>query len=113
VPIRPGDYKHADATLHEVLAGGPGWDWKTLSSFYTGGESYTGQLRALERYVRENPEVAAGRFVLAYHYLVLDNPNLAVDQLEEVVKLQPKDVLSATIVEALKKVNTGGPPKTP
>ncbi len=105
------DYKDADATLHEVLAGGPGWDWKTLSSFYTDAETYTKQLRALERYVRENPKDAAGRFVLAYHDLVLDSPNVAVDHLQEVVKLQPKDTLSATIVEALKKVNSGKPMK--
>ncbi len=101
------DYKEAAATLHEVLANGPGWDWKTLSSFYTGAETYTKQLRALERYLTENPEDAAGRFVLAYQYLVLDSRDVAVDQLKVVLKLQPTDTLSATIVEALKKANSG------
>ena len=29
-----GKHKDAAATLYAVLAGGPGWDWKTLSLFY-------------------------------------------------------------------------------
>ena len=52
-----GKYKDAAATLHAVLAAGPGWNWNTLSSLYTNAQIYTKQLRALEQYVKEQPEV--------------------------------------------------------
>jgi tetratricopeptide (TPR) repeat protein len=97
-----GKYQDAAATLYEVLAAAPGWDWNALSSFYTSAETYTPQLRALERYVRENPKDAAGRFVLAYHYLTLDERDAAVGQLREVVRLEPRDQVSAGLLEALK-----------
>ena len=69
-----GNYKDAAVTLRAVLAAGPGWDWKMLSSLYTNPQTYRKRARALEDYVRERPNDAAGRFVLAYHYLVLDEP---------------------------------------
>ena len=50
-----GDYQQAAATIHSVLAIGPGWDWTTLISLYTSVAIYTDQLRALETFVREHP----------------------------------------------------------
>jgi tetratricopeptide (TPR) repeat protein len=100
-------YTDAAAALYAVLADGPGWDWKTLSSFYSSATTYTKQLRALEEYVKEHPKDAAGRFVLAYHYLVLDERDAALSQLREVVKLQPKDKVSAGIVKVLEKAKDG------
>ena len=111
-----GNYKDAATTLRQVLAAGPGWDWKILSSFYTDAQSYQKQLRALEEYVRDRPKDAAGRFVLAYHYLALDERAAAAVRLQEVVKLQPNDKLSAGILQALGKANKGrvqGPPIKP
>jgi tetratricopeptide (TPR) repeat protein len=96
-----GKYQDAAATLYEVLAAGPGWDWSTLSSFYTSAQTYTTQLRSLERYVTENPKDAAGHFLLAYHYLALRERDAAVGQLREVIKRQPKDQVSRGILEAL------------
>jgi len=52
------DYSQAAATIHSVLAVGPGWDWATLSSLYPSVEIYTTQLRELEAYVRSNPNAA-------------------------------------------------------
>jgi Tetratricopeptide repeat len=111
-----GKYKDAAATLYKVLAAGPGWNWNTLSSFYTDAQTYQKQLRALEEYVREQPKDDAGRFVLAYHYLVLDERDAAAGQLQEVVKLQPKDNLSAGILKSLEKAKQGkvnAPPDKP
>jgi len=45
--------------------------------------------------------------VLAYHYLVLGSKDEAIKQLQEVVRLQPKDTLSAEILKAL---TTESPP---
>jgi tetratricopeptide (TPR) repeat protein len=102
-----GKYKDAAATIHLVLTDGPGWNWKTARSLYKDVETYTKQLRALEGYVKEDPKDAAGRFVLAYHYLVLDHQGAAVRQLQQVVELQPRDRLSAAILNTLEKARNG------
>lgn len=68
-----GRYQEATGTLYAVLSAGPGWDWDTLSALYGDADSYTRQLRALETHIRENTRAAEARFVLGYHYLVLDN----------------------------------------
>jgi tetratricopeptide (TPR) repeat protein len=111
-----GKYKDAAATLYEVLTAKPVWVWDTLSSFYTSARTYTTQLRALERYVRENPKDAAGHFVLAYHYLALEERDATIGQLREVVKLQPRDQVSPALLEALEKLkddNNVGPARRP
>jgi tetratricopeptide (TPR) repeat protein len=104
-----GNHNDAAVTLSAALAAGPGWDWNTLSSFYESAQPYTEQLRALEQSVREHPKDAAGHFVLAYHYLVLDDRAAALDQLREVVKLKPNEKVSAGILEALERDSTFRP----
>jgi tetratricopeptide (TPR) repeat protein len=111
-----GKYKDAAGTLYKVLAAGPGWDWNTLNSFYENAESYTKQLRVLEKFVRDHGQDATGRFVLAYHYLVIDERDAAAAQLQEIVKLQPRDKVSAGILKALEKAKKGNvktPPEKP
>ncbi|MFO0879943.1 MAG: tetratricopeptide repeat protein [Gemmataceae bacterium] len=107
-----GKYADCAATLYAVLADGPGWDWNTLSSFYPDSETYTRHLRALEGYVRDNPRDPRGHFVLAYQYLVLDDRDVAMQQLREVIKLQPKDRISVGILEALQKDQKGDTDKS-
>ncbi len=111
-----GKYKDAAATLYDVLTAAPAWDWDTVGSFYASARTYTTQLRALERHVRQNPRDAAGHFVLAYHYLALGYRDAVVTQLREVVKLQPGDQVSAAFLEALEKTkddNDGAPARRP
>ncbi len=62
-------YKEAAAGAYAVLSAGPGWDWTTLSGFYTDVNIYTQQLRALEEYIKAHPREPDVRFLLAYHYL--------------------------------------------
>jgi uncharacterized protein (TIGR03066 family) len=95
------DYKQAAATLYAVLSAGPGWDWTTLSGMYASTATYTDQLRELETYVKANPSSADARFVLAYHYLTCGHSESARNQYEEVLKLQPKDQLSAQLLKLL------------
>jgi tetratricopeptide (TPR) repeat protein len=107
-------YKEAAAGLYAVLAAGPGWNWETMVKLYPDADTYTKQLRALETYTKDHPEEAYAHFLEAYHYLVLGSKDAAVKQLKEVVKLQPKDKLSAALVQALTPSETtpaGGPPK--
>ena len=93
-----GKYDQAAEPLYAVLSVAPGWDWTTLSGMYPDVDTYTGQLRALEAYVRANPDSAHARFVLAYQYLCQGHVENAVAQLKETVKLQPGDTLSAQLI---------------
>jgi tetratricopeptide (TPR) repeat protein len=102
------NYKDAAATLYAVLAAGPGWNWNALSSLYADPQVYTSQLRALEQFVKDHPSDASGRFVLAYHYLVLDHRDPALDQMRQVARLQPQNKVSAGIATALEKAKKPG-----
>lgn len=94
-----GDYQNSAATMHAVLAVGPGWDWTTLSGMYSSNDIYTEQLRKLESHVKSHANDAAAHFLLAYHYLTCGHHAAAVKQLEAVVKLQPKDDVSAQLLK--------------
>ncbi|QVL30769.1 hypothetical protein KIH39_18185 [Telmatocola sphagniphila] len=96
------DYKQSAATVYTVLAAGPGWDWDTLRSLYADPETYTQQLRDLEKYRIDHPTEPAAAFLLAYHYLVLNYPEQASQMLEKVVKMQPNDLLAAQMLKTLK-----------
>jgi len=107
-------YKEAAAGLYAVLAAGPGWNWETMSKLYANADTYTKQLRGLEAYMREHPKDAYGHFLQAYHYLVLGSKDAAVQQLKQVVQLEPKDKLSAALVKALtsgEAAPADGPPQ--
>ncbi len=103
-------YDEAAATLYAVLSVGPGWDWTTLSSLYPDLETYTAQLRALEEYRNAHPDSAAAHFVLAYHYLTAGHDDAAVKELQQVVKLQPNDQLSAQLLKQYSGQAAGGAP---
>jgi hypothetical protein len=106
-------YRDSAATLYAVLARGPGWDWDTMRSLYPDVDTYTRQLRALERYIREHPSDGAPRFVLAYHYLVAHQTDAAVRQLKEVVRLAPDNTLAADMVKALTAQPAANAPPQP
>jgi tetratricopeptide (TPR) repeat protein len=94
-------YDAAAATLYAVLAVGPGWDWSTMMGLYPDVSVYTAQLRALEDYCQANPQAAAARFVLSYHYLTEGYTDSAVAVLKQVVALMPSDTLSAKLLRQL------------
>jgi hypothetical protein len=96
-----GKYKEAAAAIYAVLSSGPGWDWTTLSSLYSNVDLYTRQLRALEGYCRAHPNEADAAFLLAYQYMTLGSPESAAEELRTVVKLNPKDQLSAQLLASL------------
>jgi tetratricopeptide (TPR) repeat protein len=105
-----GMYDEAAAGIYAVLAGGPGWDWATMQALYDSPETYTAQLRALEAYIRDRPRDAAARLLLAYQYLVIDDRDAALSQLETGVKLKPNDKLSAQLIGALTHVPESAQP---
>lgn len=94
-----GRYNEAAATIHPVLAVGPGWDWPTLVGLYPSVDVYTDQLRNLENYVKANPNAADALFLMAYHYLTCDHKDAAHRTFEKVVSLQPGDTVAAQYVQ--------------
>ena len=96
-------YAEAAETIYAVLAAGPGWNWETVRDLYADTNVYTAQLRALEDYVRQNPDIAASRFLLAYHYLVINAQDSAIRELEHVTRLLPDDQLSTELLSALRQ----------
>jgi len=102
-------YDEAAAALYAVLSVGPGWDWTTLISLYADPETYTQQLRALENYCTQNPNSSSARFVLAYQYLTEGFSDDAIRQLKNVVSLQPKDQLSAQLLQQLERKDQPAP----
>jgi predicted Zn-dependent protease len=96
-----GDFKSAAANLNSLLASSPGMDWTTMSGLYGDISLYTEHLRKLEAFTKANPSDPASHFVLAYHYLVLDEDAAAIDALKVVVANQPKDVVAQRMIDAL------------
>ena len=94
-------YKPAAAAIYAVLSVGPGWDWSTLISLYPNPDVYTAQLRALEQYRNEHLTSPEVRFLLAYHYMSCGSNDAAAAELKEVVRLNPKDQLSAQLLAGL------------
>ncbi|QDT55923.1 hypothetical protein Pan44_39710 [Caulifigura coniformis] len=103
-----GKYHDAAATIHPVLAVGPGWDWTTFIRMYPSVDTYTAQLRALESAVVSNPKSADLHFLLAYHYITCSSTAEAIGQLQEVLELQPKDTVSLQLLQMI-----GGPSSLP
>ena len=106
------DYQQSAATIHSVLAVGPGWDWTTLASMYASVSIYTEQIRALEAFTKANPQDAASRFLLAYHYMSCGHPDAAARHLQQVVKLMPHDRVAADVLKMVAAPQAGQPGET-
>lgn len=97
-----GQYQQSAVVLNALLAVAPGMDWTTLISLYSNSDEYTAQLRALEAYVKKNPNDSAADFVLAYHYLVCGHSDSALNALQRVIETQPNDQVAKRMYDALK-----------
>ena len=95
------DYQQSAATIHSVLAIGPGWDWTTMSSMYLNTGIYTPQLRALEAFTKSNPQDAASQFLLAYHYMTCGHPDAAARHLQQVTTLMPNDRVALDLLRMI------------
>jgi tetratricopeptide (TPR) repeat protein len=95
------DYQQSAATIHSVLAVGPGWDWTTMSGMYADVGVYTTQLRALEAFTKSNPQDAASLFLLAYHYLSCGHTAAAAIRMQQVVTLKPNDRVAVEMLRMI------------
>lgn len=106
-----GDYRGSAIEAHAALAFSPPSDWRALSEHYADPETYTKQLRALEKYVGEHRSLGEGHFLSAYHYLMVGGRDDAKSQMAEAVKLAPKDKLAAHVLKQLELGQPVTPPK--
>jgi hypothetical protein len=109
------DYRGGASSAHAALSLGQPWNWPALRAYYGNAADYTSQLRALEKYTRDNPSAAYARSLLAYHYLMLGHEDAARKQLAEVVRLQPGDELAGRLLEQLTPAeeDSGAPAQEP
>jgi len=101
-----GDYRNSAATIHSVLAVGPGWDWATMIGLYPNVDIYTTQLRALEQVVTQNTKQADTRFLLGYQYMTAGHTKNAGEQFQIAAELMPSDRVAAD----LSRLNTAEQP---
>ena len=95
------DYRSAALEAHAALALGPPIDWPTLYAYYGNAETYTGQLRALETFVRDNPKKPEGHFLLGYQYTMMGSKDAAKRELAETVAITPADKLAEHLMKQL------------
>lgn len=62
---------------------------------------YVDAMNRLNKFVGENPDDAAGRFLRGYHFMYLDQTDYAKRELAKVVELEPKDRLAADLISQL------------
>jgi hypothetical protein len=96
-----GDYRAAAMEAHAVVALGQVPTWETVYGFYDNVEPYTTQLRALEKFVRENPKSPEGRFLLGFQYAITNYKDAARDQLLRAVELGPQDRLAGQLLKSV------------
>ncbi|MDB5339117.1 MAG: hypothetical protein JWN70_4736 [Planctomycetaceae bacterium] len=68
---------------------------------YTSNQSYTDQLRALEKAVQDKPDSPALHFLLGFQYGYLGYPQNAVDHLNKTIKLAPRDEMAKQLLNEM------------
>jgi len=96
-----GRFEDASIPVYAVLAVGPGWDWATMSTLYSNVDVYASQLKALEDFHRTHQDNAAASFLLAYHYLTCGHNEAAAAQLDNVLRINPQDLVATRLLQAL------------
>jgi hypothetical protein len=95
-----GHYRPAAMEAHAVAALGGVLDWPQLLALYNKDvDAYTKQLRALEKYVRDNPQSPDGRFLLGFQYMMDGHRVPAQDQFLESLRIMPQDQLAAQLLK--------------
>ncbi len=97
------DYRTAATEAHAVIALGGVPSWNQMYALYQNVNTYTSQLRALEDYVKANPNSAEGQFLLGVQYMTTGYSSDAHEHLAKAAELTPKDKIAQELVNG-----TGG-----
>ncbi len=108
-----GDYPGAAAAAAAALANGQPWRWPELRAQYASVSTYEAQLRKLEKRVRDHPNDVPARFLLAYHYLVLGHARVAREELQALVRVEPRHQLAQGLLKWLTDGYPNGQPWQP
>jgi hypothetical protein len=93
-----GDYRGAAMEAHAAASLGKPMAWADLYALYGNLETFTNQLRALEKFVSEHQSDPGAHFILAYQYLIMGHTAAAKDELVRSLLLAPKDRLAGTLL---------------
>ena len=108
-----GNYPAAASEAHAAMAMGPIANWDDLYGYYNNVNTYTDQLRALEKTEGQNPKSAADHFLLGYQYLMTGARSAAQSEFAAAVKLTPKDQIAAHYLKQLQSNAPLTPPTPP
>ena len=92
------DYRTAATEAHAVIALGGVPSWNQVYPLYQNVDTYTSQLRALEDYVKANPNSAEGQFLLGVQYMTTGYSSDAHEHLAKAAELTPKDKIAQELV---------------
>ncbi len=93
-----GDYRGATMEAHAASSVGQPISWDTLYGFYGNIQTYTEQLRALEKYAAGHKSDPGALFLLGYQYVIMGHKDVAKDELVKSLLLAPKDRLAANLL---------------
>jgi tetratricopeptide (TPR) repeat protein len=100
-----GRYREAAVTTQAAMHTLSPDRWGVVVSnrreLYNDSRDYNVQLDQLENAVHAKPDDAPQRFLLGYHYACLGYPQAALRQLDQVVKLEPRDEMAARLRDVL------------
>jgi tetratricopeptide (TPR) repeat protein len=102
-----GNFEEAAGATQAAMQMLPKDKWGVVISnhkeLYGNVQDYTDQLRALEKAIKDKPDNPALRFLAGFHYAYLGFPKEAVDQLDKVIKLQPRDEAAKQLRDAMQE----------
>ena len=93
-----GQYRPAAMEAHAVAALGEMPDWPTVYAIYGNVETYTRQVRALEKFRAQNPLAVEGRFLVGFLYAVDGHKAAAQAELLAALKAVPQDTVAAKLL---------------
>ena len=94
-------YEQAAASAYTVLKADAAWDWTMLRQMYPSREMYVQQLRTLQASAGQPTASAGVHFLLAYHWLMLDQMDAARAELIKTRQLQPDNQLVGDLLASL------------
>ena len=97
--LAQADYRGAAAEARAAIAMEPVMDWRTLYNYYGyATPRLSGQIHALEEFVRQNPSSADGHFMLGYERMILGQRLPAHAELAIAAVLEPTDVAATALL---------------
>jgi hypothetical protein len=93
-----GQYRGGAMEGHAVATLGKVPNWPTIFAIYGNVDTYTRQLRALEKYTVKNPAAPEGRFLLGVQYAITGHNEAAQSEFLAALKATPRDRVAAQLL---------------